>query len=110
MRLSIIGFCFIVCLSACTRPEKRSEPAFATLTYRIEGMVCTSCEQGISATYARATGARVITISHEKGLMVVRVDTLHPRLKDAEDKIRRMGYTIASRNVSTAADSTGSAM
>lgn len=97
-------FVYILLAASCAQKTAPPATAMCTIEYKMDGMVCTSCEQAISSTMKRAAGAEVLSISHETGIMRVVTDTLDPKLADAEQKLARIGYTVVSRKAVTAAD------
>jgi Cu+-exporting ATPase len=88
--LCLLGLSFGtgVVAPACAAPAE-----LRTLELRVGGMVCDSCEQGITAAVTRLDGVAEFTIDHTTGRATARYDPARVAPDAIVAAIVRLGYT-----------------
>ncbi len=78
---------------ACEQPVDEK-----TVRVDIEGMVCTSCEQGIGHALERLEGVAASEVDHKQGRAEVRYDANKVTPEQIVTTINELGYTASLAN------------
>lgn len=74
--------------TSCAQPVDEQ-----TVALRIEGMVCTSCEQGIGHALEKLDGVLAQTVDHEAGRAEVQIDANKVTPAQLVETVNALGYT-----------------
>ncbi len=89
----LLGGVSVLSLSACSGPgSSSSSQVAAQVTLAVEGMVCESCEEAITAQLVAIDGVESATLSHTEKSAVVLYDPGKTSVAAIIAAIEKLGY------------------
>jgi mercuric ion transport protein len=67
---------------------------FGTISFDVEGMTCTGCENSVTRSLERIDGVAKAEASHETGKTVVQYDMSRVTPEEMEETIESRGYKV----------------
>ncbi|MCS7014262.1 MAG: heavy-metal-associated domain-containing protein [Chloroherpetonaceae bacterium] len=93
MRLALVSLFFLLLTLGCSKPEQPSPNGkLQKVSFSVEGMVCTSCEQSIQTKLAKLDGVRSVEASTAKKCAVVEFDASKVSEQELIATIESLGY------------------
>lgn len=100
--LSIISLVFLILISACNSKKDKAENTksdisqveLQTISFDVEGMTCTGCEQTIQTNLKKIEGIQLVTASHTAKTTVVSFDPQKTDTTAIKQTIAGSGYEV----------------
>jgi copper chaperone CopZ len=93
MKTLVVVFALIAFVGCAS--EKKVAPKVVTVSFKVDGMVCNSCEESIKTKLTKVDGVKSVQVSQPDGKAIVAFDDSKINAETLAADIQALGYKAA---------------